>query len=68
MELFATDIFGSDKVRDPGNTARFKIPLLLFQKVLKDRMSVMKAQEEDGESDSDSDDVVVLGEEGAGGY
>lgn len=62
MELFATDIFGSDKVRDPGNTARFKIPLLLFQKVLRDRMSVMKAQEEDGESDSDSDDVVVLGE------
>lgn len=21
VELFATDIFGSDKVRDPGNTA-----------------------------------------------
>lgn len=67
VELFATDIFGSDKVRDPGNTTRFKIPLSLFQKVLGVHISIMKAQEEAGGeyvSDSD-DDMVVLGEEAA---
>lgn len=65
IELFATDIFGGDKVRDPGNTTRFKIPLVLFQNVLRVQMSLMKAQEA-GEPVSDSDDDVIdLGDGGA---
>lgn len=67
VELFATDIFGSDKVRDPGNTRRFKVPLLLFHGVMRKQMSIMNAVEEaSGEVTSDSDDdVVVFGDEEA---
>lgn len=65
VELFATDIFGGDMVRDPGNKTRFKIPLLLFQEVLNTQMSMMKAQEVGGEALVVGNDVIDLGDEGS---
>lgn len=66
VELFATDIFGGDMVRDPANKTRFKIPLLLFQEVLNTQISMMKAQEAGGEALVVGHDVIDLGDERSG--
>lgn len=45
VELFAMDIFAGDKIHGLVNRRQFRIPLLLFHKVLRVQMSLMRVQE-----------------------
>lgn len=69
ITLFATDFFGTDKVKDSRNASKFKIPLSFFREAYAVKLSMYQAEKMDAEGNivDDDDSLIVVTSDEEGG-